>query len=136
MVYTAPLATATLDAIATRYFEAFNREDYAAVAALFHADGLLCPPFEAGIVGPAAISQYLAQEAAGMRAVVTGLESHDIHPEADHHRVVAKGRVKTPLFSVNVQWTFEIAADGHIRRADITLLAALQELLTLRPAQG
>lgn len=63
MVVTAPLVNEALDPTVAQYFDAFNQEDYAAVAALFEAQGILCPPFEAGLVGPSAIAQYLGDEA-------------------------------------------------------------------------
>lgn len=126
MVQTLSQTSHTLDAVTEQYFENFNQGNYAAVATLFSDDGCLCPPFEEEVVGPPAIAAYLAQEAAGMRAI----------PKENHAqitdqgcRVTVKGRVKTPLFAVNVQWIFDITAADQIQRAEIKLLASLQELL-------
>jgi hypothetical protein len=52
MVQTLPQSTLVLDPVAERYFDGFNSDNYAAVAALFSDDGGLCPPFEEAIVRP------------------------------------------------------------------------------------
>lgn len=129
MVATPFLVNAALDSPVAQYFQAFNREDYAAVAALFADQGILYPPFEAGIVGPAAIAQYLKDEARGMQARVVRVECQPL--QAGHRQMIAKGRVKTPLFAVNVQWIFELTAGDRIQHAEIKLLASLQDLLNL-----
>lgn len=129
MVVTAPLVNEALDPTVAQYFDAFNQEDYAAVAALFEGQGILCPPFEAGLVGPSAIAQYLGDEARGMQAKVAKVESQPL--PSGQRQVTAKGRVKTPLFTVNVQWVFEITAGDRIQHAEIKLLASLQDLLNL-----
>lgn len=126
MVQTLSPATLTLDPVTERYFENFNQGNYAAVATLFGDDGYLCPPFEEGIVGPSAIATYLAQEAAGMRALP---KESQTTPTDGGRQTTVKGRVKTPLFTVNVQWIFDITAADQIQRAEIKLLASLQELL-------
>lgn len=126
MVQTLSQTTLTFDAVTERYFENFNQGNYAAVATLFSDEGYLCPPFEEAIVGPPAIAAYLAQEATGMEAIPK--ESHTQATENGRH-VTVKGRVKTPLFSVNVQWIFDITVADQIQRAEIKLLASLQELL-------
>ena len=126
MVQTLSQAALTLDPVAERYFENFTLGNYAAVAILFSDAGYLCPPFEEAIVGPPAIAAYLAQEAAGMQAMAK--ESHTQATE-NGRQVTVKGRVKTPLFSVNVQWMFDITDADQIQRTEIKLLASLQELL-------
>ncbi|MFH7244658.1 MAG: nuclear transport factor 2 family protein [Spirulina sp.] len=126
MVQTLSQTTPTLDPVTERYFQHFNQGNYAAVATLFSDEGCLCPPFEEAIVGPPAIATYLAQEAAGMRAIPK--ESHT-QPIDSGRQVTVKGRVKTPLFTVNVQWIFDISTADHIQRTEIKLLASLQELL-------
>ena len=128
MLQTLPQTPPTLDAVAEQYFEHFNQGNYAAVATLFSDDGGLCPPFEEAIVGPPAIATYLAQEAAGMRAIPK--ENHT-QITAEGRQLTVKGRVKTPLFAVNVQWIFDITPTDQIQRAEIKLLASLQELLQL-----
>lgn len=111
-----------------RYFAGFNAEDYRAVADLFEPDGRLLAPFEEPIVGREAIYAYLNTEAIAMRATPVEVE---MTPNDDGtQQVVVKGRVKTQLFSVNVRWTFELAA-AALRSAEIKLLASLQELVQL-----
>jgi ketosteroid isomerase-like protein len=122
-----PLAPATLEAVIDQYFEGFNQENYGEVAALFCDRGLLLPPFEAEIIGPQAIAHYLQQEAQGMRAIP--LERQVELLDQGDHQVTVKGRVKTTLFTVNVQWLFLLDPTGAIQRAEIKLLASLQELL-------
>lgn len=119
--------TAAVNATVDRYFEQFNDQDFEAVAALFAEQGVLCPPFEAGIVGPEAIARYLTAEAAGM--VATPLDREISATPTGGHQAVVKGRVKTPLFSVNVRWTFDLSAHHTLERTEIKLLASLQELL-------
>lgn len=126
MVQTLSQTTLTLDPVTEQYFENFNQGNYAAVATLFSDAGCLCPPFEAEILGPPAIATYLAQEAVGMRAIP---KESQIQPTDEGRQVTVKGRVKTPLFTVNVQWIFAITATDQIQRVEIKLLASLQELL-------
>ncbi|QQE66815.1 hypothetical protein GFS31_35180 [Leptolyngbya sp. BL0902] len=127
MVQTLSQAALTLDPLIAQYFEHFNQGNYAAVATLFSDEGCLVPPFEGAIVGPPAIATYLAQEAAGMQAI-----PKESRTQATEHgrQVTVKGRVKTPLFSVNVQWVFDITDTDQVKRAEIKLLASLQELLS------
>jgi hypothetical protein len=126
MVQTLSQTTLTLDSVAERYFEHFNQGNYAVVATLFDDEGCLCPPFEDAIVGPPAIAAYLAQEASGMQAILKESRTQI----TDYGRQIkVKGRVKTPLFTGNVQWMFDITTADQIQRAEIKLLASLQELL-------
>ncbi|NJL46684.1 MAG: nuclear transport factor 2 family protein [Leptolyngbyaceae cyanobacterium SM2_5_2] len=111
------------------YFENFNRADYQAVAALFGTDGSLHPPFKEPIVGPMAIAHYLAQEASGMQAMPTNSQTTVLAEGS--RKITVKGRVKTPLFTVNVQWIFALTAEHSLQRVDIKLLASLQDLLQL-----
>ncbi|MEB3288643.1 MAG: ketosteroid isomerase family protein [Leptolyngbya sp.] len=126
MVQTLPKTPLTLDPLVDQYFEHFNQGNYAAVATLFSDDGGLCPPFEEVIVGPPAIATYLAQEAAGMRAIPKDSQTQVTE---NGRQITVKGQVKTPFFTVNVQWIFAMTAADQIQRADIKLLASLQELL-------
>jgi hypothetical protein len=50
-------------------------------------------------------------------------------PTDEGRQVTVKGRVKTPLFTVNVQWIFDITTADQIQRTEIKLLASLQDLL-------
>ncbi|HIK46354.1 MAG TPA: nuclear transport factor 2 family protein [Leptolyngbyaceae cyanobacterium M65_K2018_010] len=119
-----------LEPVVQDYFEAFNQGDYGAVAALFSDRGTLSPPFEAVIVGPQAIAQYLSQEATGMTAVP--LASQILTGATDTRQVKVKGRVKTPLFTVNVQWVFTLTAADALQSVEIQLLVSLQGLLGLK----
>lgn len=119
----------TLEPILGQYFQAFNCEDYDAVAALFHRDGILRPPFEESLVGAGAICTYLKNEAQGMRA--TPLESDVTCLENRQRQIIVKGRVKALVFIVNVQWTFLLSDDDTILDAHIKLLASLQELMQI-----
>ena len=128
MVQTAPRPVQTFEAVVDQYFEGFNQENYAAVATLFADDGVLLPPFETEIFGPPAIATYLAKEAAGMTAIPVERQGQGLD-DNESQLITVKGRVKTPLFTVSVQWLFQINADHQIQRVELKLLASLQELL-------
>lgn len=113
-----------------QYFESLNAGNFEATSQLFAVDGALQPPFEDAVIGPAAIAQYLEQEAKGFllqpqQAVSTALEDGCTEVEA-------VGKVQTPWFTVNVRWTFILSPTRQILMAKINLLAALQDLLHLR----
>lgn len=111
-----------------RYFATMNAQEYRQTAALFSSEGVMRPPFESDISGPEAIAQYLEAEALGMQ----------LHPKEGKleensdrtYRVI--GKVKTPLFGVNVAWTFTLNQSQQIKSTTIKLLASPQELLKLR----
>jgi len=52
--------------------------------------------------------------------------------ENEDTQIQVKGRVQTPLFSVNVGWIFILNPEQRISFARIKLLASPQELLSLR----
>jgi hypothetical protein len=117
--------------IVLRYFETLNRGDFEATSALFATDGVLQPPFETEVRGPAAIAAYLQKEAVGIilyphQGVAEALEDGCIDYEV-------MGRVQTSLFSVNVAWKFIVSPQKKILLAKVKLLASLQELTKLRP---
>ena len=126
-------AIATVDPVIEQYFEDFNREDYAAVAALLNSDGVLRPPFEEGLIGPEAIQDYLMKEARGMRAIPLGTEVQAL--ESGQRHIIITGRVKALVFIVNVQWTFIVNDDNTILDAHIKLLASLQELMQINRSE-
>lgn len=113
-----------------RYFQTLNAGDFSATAALFAVDGELHPPFESSVVGRDPIATYLEQEATGMQL----LPKQGAVEKMDHGytQIQVKGKVKTPLFSVNVGWIFVLNAQQEIAAATIKLLASPQELLSLR----
>lgn len=113
------------------YFAHLNAEAYPAVAALFAPEGVLVPPFEEPVVGPAAIATYLAQEAVGMRVVPTQGELLSQDPQARVYRIV--GQAKLPLFSVNVAWQFSLNPQDQITSVKVDLLASLEELFSYQP---
>ncbi len=126
---TASFAIATVEPVLGQYFEGFNAGEYERVASLFDAEGVLSPPFEVGILGPAAIRNYLATEAKGMRAFPLDAEVAEL--EDDQRQIIVKGRVKAMGFMVNVQWTFILSQKDAILNAHIKLLASLQELMQI-----
>lgn len=123
----ATLDLAAVSPVVNRYFVRFNAEAYRSMAELFEDDGVLLAPFEEPILGPEAIGEYLESEASAMRARPTDAEAQ-LQPDGTR-QVIVKGRVKTPLFSVNVRWTFVLTAADTIQSAEIKLLASLQELM-------
>jgi SnoaL-like domain len=112
-----------------RYFATLNAGDYEATARLFAAEGTLHPPFEEPILGRKAIAAYLKAEAQGIvsrpqQGVVQTLP----------HETIARvtGQVQTPLFSVNVSWSFALNANAEILSVAIELLASPLELLNFQ----
>ena len=115
------------------YFATINQEKFEQTAGLFAQDGELHAPFEKPIIGSNAIASYLAKEATGMKLLpVTGI--YDFEPDFTQIKVI--GKVKTPLFSVNVAWYFRLNSQEKIAIAKIKLLASPQELLGLRKAKN
>ncbi|MGH2413788.1 MAG: ketosteroid isomerase family protein [Microcystaceae cyanobacterium] len=116
--------------VVVRYFETLNAGDFEATASLFSPAGALHPPFESPIVRKEAIATYLNEEAQGMKlyprtGIVEALES-------DRTQFQIKGKVQTPLFSVNVAWKFILNVEKEIESVEVKLLASPQELLKLR----
>lgn len=112
------------------YFETLNAGDFEATAALFAPDGVMYAPFESGIVGFDAITTYLQQEAAGMRAQP---REGIAEAQADNStKVQVSGKVQMPLFGVNVSWLFLVNCQQQIASVTVKLLASPQELLNLR----
>ncbi|HEY9846284.1 MAG TPA: ketosteroid isomerase family protein [Candidatus Caenarcaniphilales bacterium] len=119
------------EATVLSYFATLNTGAFAQTAALFAAEGVLNPPFESAIVGPAAIATYLEQEAAGLKLQPT---QGVVHPLAEDKREIqVSGKVQTSVVLVNVAWTFVLNSQSQIVSARIKLLASPQELLNLRP---
>lgn len=113
-----------------RYFETMNAGDFEATAALFAANGKMHAPFEEPLEGPEAIATYLQNEAKAMKldpreAIAETLEDGNIQYQVS-------GKVQTPLFGVNVLWTFVLNQEREILTATIKLLASPKELLSLR----
>lgn len=118
------------NATISQYFESLNAGDFAAVAALFAADGVMYAPFESGLVGGDAIASYLQQEALGLKAEPRQgiIESQ----EDDLIQIRVSGKVQMPLFGVNVSWLFILNSQQQIVSVTVKLLASPQELLNLR----
>lgn len=113
-----------------QYFDTLNAGEFAATAALFSQTGVMKPPFDQALAGPAAIAAYLEQQAQGMK-----LEPQEarVEPEAEALTPIqVRGKVHTSLLGVNVGWLFHLNDQGQIERASIKLLASPQELLNLR----
>ncbi len=118
------------ESIILNYFVTINQEQFAETAALFAVDGELLAPFTKPIVGRKAIAAYLAQEAKGMELLPTKGTIESV--ESDLQLFKITGKVKTPLFSVNVGWYFSLNKNREITTARIKLLASPQELLGLK----
>lgn len=118
------------DPVVLQYFAALNAGEFQRVSQLFAADGALQPPFDALVVGPAAIAAYLETEAPGFV----------LQPQVGSVQVLANGctefeiggKVQTPWFSVNVSWRLILSPTSEIFLVRVKLLASLQELLPLR----
>lgn len=125
-------AIAGLEADSTvfQYFQTLNAGEFTATGALFAEEGVLHPPLDAAVVGPAAIAAYLAQEAKGMK-----LEPREVvveNLEDGQQQIEVKGKVHTSMFSVNVGWLFLLNPADKLLLAKVKLLASAQELLNLR----
>jgi hypothetical protein len=112
------------------YFHYLNVENFQAVAALFRSTGSLCPPFEEGVVGQAAIATYLAREATGMEMLPQQQAVNLL--ETGEWQCEVRGIVQTALFSVNVAWTFVFSNTVELLTVKVKLLAALKDLLNLK----
>ncbi|MFG6104795.1 ketosteroid isomerase family protein [Leptothoe sp. EHU-05/26/07-4] len=117
--------------VVLRYFTLFNRGEYQQVANLFTVEGSLYPPFEAPVIGPTKIRDYLVKEADGMSVSLLGAETCQLNSE--RLQVDVRGKVTALVFKVNVTWRFILAADNKIESVRINLVATLEELLKLRP---
>lgn len=114
------------------YFTSFNAANFAQAAGLFAETGRLLPPFEAPIVSPSSIAAYLDREAQGMQALPRQVTAQTF--PAGNRQVNVVGQVQMPLFTVKVQWEFVIDRQDAILSLRIRLLAALKDLLHLKPA--
>jgi hypothetical protein len=112
------------------YFRTFNSGDFSATVALFAVDGELNPPFESPVMGRDAIATYLEEEATGMQLLPKQGTVEEI--ENAYTQIQVKGRVQTPVFSVNVGWIFVLNSQQEIAAVTVKLLASPQELLSLR----
>ena len=127
---TEPIAPVITEPTIAHYFETFNAADFEATANLFAPDGELHAPFESPIAGQEAIVAYLEQEAKGMRLEPRQFVSQIL--ETGETEVKVSGKVQTPLFGVNVTWTFVLNERSEIVMAGVKLLAALEDLLKLK----
>ena len=125
------LDSRTIETIVRQYFELFNRGEFQEVANLFAIDGSLYPPFEEPVVGQAAISTYLHQEASGMKADIVTIDALPL--EDGTWQVNAIGKVNALVFKVNVAWSFVVTAQCELASVRVDLKASMQELLKIRP---
>jgi len=117
-----------------RYFQLLNAGDWEATSQLFAVDGVLQPPFESPVVGPAAIAAYLQTEAQGL---VLHPHKETAQPlEEGGTAIKVVGKVQTSLFLVNAYWEFKLNPAKEILLTKINLLASLQELLDIRSKDG
>ncbi|MDC0834171.1 nuclear transport factor 2 family protein [Geitlerinema sp. CS-897] len=116
--------------VVCRYFATLNTGDFENTAQLFAETGALHPPFEEAVVGPDAIALYLETEAEGIACFP---KRGKIEPLDDGTRLVkVSGKVKMPLFGVNVGWTFHLDDASQVLSVKIKLVASPQELLNLK----
>ncbi|MEL6901923.1 MAG: ketosteroid isomerase family protein, partial [Cyanobacteria bacterium J06606_4] len=119
-----------------QYFDTLNDQSFDQTAQLFLPDGQLVPPFENAVVGRDAIAAYLADQAINMTLVPLQLEQTDPATPAeaseDTQRLTVTGKVKTPIFNVNVAWRFVLDAAGNIESVNVKLLAKLTQLLSIK----
>jgi len=113
----------------SKYFAAFNAEDFRGASSLFAETGKLYPPFEAPVVGQEAIAAYLEKDAKGMKALPIQGTLQILDGDTE---VKVSGKVQTSLFSVNVSWHFVLNSQAEIVTVRVKLLAALEELLHLQ----
>ncbi len=129
LIQTKPI-TGITEPVIEAYFDTLNAGEFEATAHLFAMEGVLHPPFESPIVGQEAIATYLQSEAQGMKL---NPRQGTVKP-LDHSRKQFNitGNVKTPLFGVNVSWTFILNAAQAIESVEVKLLASLAELANLQ----
>ena len=116
--------------VISAYFYTINRGNFQDTANLFTEQGILIPPFEEPIINQGAIATYLEQEAKGMQLQPQQAKSQTL--DSGEIRVEVTGKVKTPLFIVNVAWTFTLTSENKIAQVKVKLLGSLPELLNLR----
>jgi hypothetical protein len=114
------------------YFTSLNAQNFLITASLFAEDGVMYPPFEEAIIGKEAIANYLEKEAKGMKFFPGDRVEQIQVTENFEYQVL--GKVETPLFGVNVGWTFVLNTNAKIVSVKIKLLAKLEELLKLKVA--
>ena len=119
----------TCEIASRRYFEAFNTNSFETAAALFASDGQLQPPFDSPIVGPAAIAQYLKQEASQMTAYPDAFHEYS----AESRTLQVTGQVDAMSFKVGVEWRFSFTSTADIKSLSVRLRASMKELLAIRP---
>ncbi|BAZ90235.1 nuclear transport factor 2 [Raphidiopsis curvata NIES-932] len=114
-----------------RYFVTLNSGDFTDVAALFTQDGVMYPPVDLPVRGRDAIASYLWEEAQDIR--VEPQEGMIQNLGEGKVRIEITGRAHTSWCSVNVMWLFILNSKSEISEVSIKLLAAPQDLLSLRP---
>lgn len=116
------------------YIDNMNAFDFTSAVNLFAEEGALQPPFQAPVVGKAAILTYMREECAGLKMLP---ERGVVEPIEDGYtQIKVTGKVQTPWFGasvgMNIAWRFLLDAQGKIFFVAIDLLASPQELLNLR----
>ncbi|MBP0001355.1 MAG: nuclear transport factor 2 family protein [Cyanobacteria bacterium SID2] len=116
--------------VVCQYFETLNAGAFDRTASLFAERGELHPPFTEAVVGREEIEQYLQDEAEGICCLP---QRGEVETLEDGTRLVKiAGKVKMPLFGVNVTWLFRLDATSQLLGAKIQLVASPQELLGLK----
>jgi Orange carotenoid protein, N-terminal/Nuclear transport factor 2 (NTF2) domain len=116
------------------YIDNMNAFDFVAASNLFAAEGALQPPFQAPVVGPAAVLTYMREECVGLKMLPERGVEEAI--EDGYTQVKVTGKVQTPWFGagvgMNIAWRFLLDPQGQIFFVAIDLLASPKELLNLR----
>jgi Nuclear transport factor 2 (NTF2) domain len=116
------------------YIDNMNAFDFGAATELFAAEGALQPPFQAPVVGKAAILTYMREECTGLKM----LPERGVVEQIDdgYTQIKVTGKVQTPWFGasvgMNIAWRFLLDPQGKIFFVAIDLLASPKELLNLR----
>ncbi len=110
------------------YFERLNNGEFIATSKLFSEQGCLNPPFDNQIQGRDAISQYLEQEAKGIRFCPEDGEVLTIDP--NHTRYHIQGKVEMNWFTINTSWSIDLNAATEIVLVEVKLLTSLDDLLS------
>jgi hypothetical protein len=116
--------------VITAYFASLNHGDFMATAELFAAQGCLNPPFDRQLQGRAAIAQYLAAQAQGIRFLPEYGEI--IISDFSHTQYQIQGQVELHWFTINISWSIDLNAAKEIMVVEVKLLASMDELLSFR----
>lgn len=111
----------------SEYFARLNNNEFIATSELFAEQGCLNPPFEKTMYGRNAIAKYLEKEAKGIEFCPA--YGKMIISNSTYIQYQIQGKVKTPQFTVNVNWLIQLNLIKEIILVEVKLVASLIELL-------